>query len=42
MVAKGQEVTFPLVLKLKNAYRKGAIGDGVSVFVLKGKAARTS
>lgn len=42
MVAKGQEVTFPLILKLKNSYRKGAISGSVSVFVLKGKAVGTS
>lgn len=39
IVAKGQEVTFPLILKLKNFQKKGSIEDSLSVSVLKSRAA---
>jgi response regulator RpfG family c-di-GMP phosphodiesterase len=35
IVAKGQEVTYPLILKLKNFYEKGAIGGTVSILLPK-------
>ena len=34
IVAKGQEVTFPLILKLKNFYEKGAIDGDINVSMM--------